>query len=288
MTIFASKATSSPAAAAPHRLGPCLGIPARRKAISMQITANTSGMLAGLAVASDRDGRDHCVVVVKGTFSVHQGGTSRLAEDQQAIVYADQHYGDPGSTSIQYECDFPPFKPRADVVVNGVAFSPNGSPVREMLVGLQVGPPGRSSGSQVTAFGTEVSLAYDRRIQCLLSRCHWSMSVPTAVLINPMESGGMISDLRNLVGVGFYIGTDPGRVLGRPLPNLEDARTAISSWSDRPPPTSFGVLARGWQPRVHTPARMTSSGSTSAFRSFRKILINSSSNQRRRVSSSPI
>src|SRR5580765_453673 len=100
----------------------------------MQITSNTTGMLAGLTVSTDRDGRDHCVVVVKGTFVVHQDGTVAPAEDQHALVYTDKHYGDPGRTSIQYECDFAPFKPSADVVVNGFAFSPTGSPVREMQV----------------------------------------------------------------------------------------------------------------------------------------------------------
>src|SRR5438876_9202702 len=106
----------------------------------MQITSNTTGMLAGLTVATDKDGRDHCVVVIKGTFGVAFDGETSLSEEQVPFTYADQHYGDPGKTSIKYECDFAPAKPLADVIVNGHAFSPAGRPVTDLLIGVQIGP----------------------------------------------------------------------------------------------------------------------------------------------------
>lgn len=208
-------------------------------------------MLAGLTVFTDKDGRDHCVVVVKGTFEVRQDGAVALAEEQQPLVYADKHYGDPGSTSIQYECDFAPFKPRADVIVNGFAFSPTGSPVREMVVGLQVGPVRKV----VKVFG-------DRFWDSGLTGLRPSDPKPfiKMPLIYERAYGGSDhsdpdpkhwgSELRNLVGVGFYVGADLGSVVGRPMPNLEDSRHPISAWSDRPAPASFGGLARGWQPRI--------------------------------------
>lgn len=40
---------------------------------TMQITANTSGMVAELAMAADKDARDHCVVAIKGTFDTTNG-----------------------------------------------------------------------------------------------------------------------------------------------------------------------------------------------------------------------
>ncbi|NOR24385.1 MAG: DUF2169 domain-containing protein, partial [Desulforhopalus sp.] len=64
----------------------------------MQITKNTIHMETGLTIAVDKDGRDHCVVVVKGTFEVGKEGNSTLAELQEPLVYADVHYGDPGTT----------------------------------------------------------------------------------------------------------------------------------------------------------------------------------------------
>ena len=106
----------------------------------MQINANSTGMEAGLTVATDKDGRDHCVVVVKGTFEVGRDGECRPAEKQEPLVFADVHRGDPGSTSLEYECEFALFKPRADVIINGTAVAPKGKPVQELTVALEVGP----------------------------------------------------------------------------------------------------------------------------------------------------
>src|SRR5262249_1187024 len=100
----------------------------------MQINTNTTGMEAGLTIATDKDGRDHCVVVVKGTFTIGPDGGVTPAEVQEPLVLADAHYGDPGTTSIQYECEFAMSKPRADVIVNGQAVAPKGKPVQELTV----------------------------------------------------------------------------------------------------------------------------------------------------------
>lgn len=218
----------------------------------MQITTNTTGMLAGLTVFTDKDGRDHCVVIVKGTFAIHPDGAVTLAEEQHPLVYADEHYGDPGSTSIQYECDFAPFKPRADVIINGFAISPNGKPVREMLVGLQIGPVRKI----IKVFG-------DRLWDSGLTGLRASEPKPFTKMPLKYENayGGTDqshddpkkwgSELRNLVGIGFYVGSGIGSVTGKPIPNLEDVNNPIGTWSDRPPPASFGGLARGWQPRIN-------------------------------------
>jgi len=146
-------------------------------------------MQAGLAVAMDKTGRDHCVVVVKGTFTVDNHGRPMLAEKQEPLVYADVHYGDPAATSIKYECDFARFKPNADVIVNGDAYSPTGEPVKEV--------------KEPKYHGTE---------------------------------------LRNPVGIGFRKNSNAKIIQGTPLPNLEHPRQRMRSWSDTPPPVSFGTL----------------------------------------------
>src|SRR5208283_338597 len=105
----------------------------------MQINTNTTGMEAGLTVATDKEGRDHCVVVVKGTFDVGDSGHPRPAEKQEPLVLTDLHHGDPASTSIKYECEFAMFKPRADVIVNGQAYAQKGKLVQEVTVALVIG-----------------------------------------------------------------------------------------------------------------------------------------------------
>ncbi len=48
----------------------------------MQITTNTTGMKAGISVATNKEGYDFCVVVVKGTFSIEKDGSLILSDEQ--------------------------------------------------------------------------------------------------------------------------------------------------------------------------------------------------------------
>jgi hypothetical protein len=104
----------------------------------MQISLNTTNMLADLSVATDKDARDHCVVVVKGTFETSPHGVMTLAQEQRPLVATDEHYGDPASSSLRYECDFALEKPLTDVVVVGKAISPSGQRVKQLAVRLEV------------------------------------------------------------------------------------------------------------------------------------------------------
>jgi len=217
----------------------------------MQITSNTTGLQAGLTVSTDKDGRDHCVVVVKGTFIIESDGKATAAEEQEPFVYADAHYGDPGTTSIKYECEFAPFKPRTDVLVNGHAYAPQGKPVKEMIVSLEIGRTKKDvrvvgdrkweggllglTPSSPTPF-VKMPLVYDR-----------AFGGSDHTHENPKKQG---TELRNPAGVGFHKNSDTKVIKGTPLPNLEDPRHPIRNWSDAPSPMGFGHLGRGWQARI--------------------------------------
>jgi hypothetical protein len=217
----------------------------------MQINTNTTGMAAGLTVFTDKDGRDHCVVVVKGTFLVDGDGRVVPAEIQEPLATCDEHHGDPGTTAIKYECEFAPFKPRADVIINGQAHAKNGDPVTETTVAVEIG-----------SMRKEVRVVGDR---------HWESGVfgfrptePTPFVTMPLTFerafGGSDNshpdpkhhgaELRNLVGVGFRKNPSVEAIEGSPLPNLEHPRHPMRGWGDMIPPVGFGVVGRGWQPRI--------------------------------------
>lgn len=217
----------------------------------MQINTNTTGMSAGLTVSTDKDGRDHCIVVVKGTFIVEGDGRLEPAEIQEPLVSCDEHYGDPATTGIKYECEYAPFKPRADVIINGQAHAKDGKPVTEMTVAVEIG-----------SMRKEVRVVGDRR---------WEAGVfgfrptePTSFVSMPLTFerafGGSDNshpdpkyhgaELRNLVGVGFRKNPAVEAVEGTPLPNLEHPRHPMRGWGDVIPPIGFGVVGRGWQPRI--------------------------------------
>jgi hypothetical protein len=72
----------------------------------MFISSNRTGFLAEVFTFLDKDAARHAIAVVKGTFDVGEDGVCRAAERQAPFVYADEHYGNPGSTSIRHEGDF--------------------------------------------------------------------------------------------------------------------------------------------------------------------------------------
>lgn len=217
----------------------------------MQISSNTTGMMAGLTVSTDKNGQDYCVVVVKGTFDVNDYGKLSLAKEQNEMVYVDAHYGDPAETSIEYECDFSPFKPFADVMVNGFAYSPTGQPVKELAVQLEVGPIRK----QLMVIG-------DR--QWDVSQIHTNTTPIKSFVKMPLvyekAFGGVDTahenhkhhgaELRNLVGTGYHKSTNISFVNGTSLPNVEYPGHLISKCSDKPPPAGFGALGRGWKPKI--------------------------------------
>ncbi len=217
----------------------------------MQINTNTTGMEAGLTVATDKDGRDHCVVVVKGTFDVGDDGQPKPGEKQEPLVLTDVHHGDPASTSIKYECEFALFKPRADVIVNGQVYAPKGKPVQELTVALEIGSTRK-----------EIRVVGDRRWERGILGFSASEPVPFLTMPlayerafggsdqthqNPKHHG---TELRNTIGVGFHKNPDPETIEGQPLPNLEHPRKPMRTWSDTPPPVGYGSVGRNWQPRL--------------------------------------
>lgn len=194
----------------------------------MQISRNTTGLLADLAVATDAHGADHCVVVVKGSFVAGPGGVASLAEQHAPFVYCDISTGEPGFSSTAWETDFCRYKPLTDVIVVGKAVAPGRVPATEVAVRLEV--QGRSKDAMV--FG-------ERRWVSAAGFARMSPPVPFVELPLCWERafGG---DVHNPVGVG----------LGDEIPNVEDPRALISSQRDRPRPRGFSWIGRSWQPRI--------------------------------------
>ncbi|KIG18999.1 putative exported protein [Enhygromyxa salina] len=191
----------------------------------MHIATNTTPLTVDLSVASDKDGREHCVVVAKASFLA--GVEPGLAPEQAPLVYADQLAGQPGSPSTDWETDFAPFKPLTDVIVRGKAIAPGRVPVAKLPVRLEV--EGRSKDAWV--FG-------ERRWVSVVGFTRMSDPVPFVEMPLSWEraSGGPY----NPVGVAA----------GEAVPNIEDPRQAIGAPGDRPPPRGFAWVGRGWQPRV--------------------------------------
>lgn len=63
----------------------------------------------------------------------------------------DRHDGDDPAASVLEESDFAPYKPACDVIVNAIAYAPQGKPVRQFEVGLSMAPAPPAHGEQQAA-----------------------------------------------------------------------------------------------------------------------------------------
>jgi hypothetical protein len=224
--------------------------------VSESTVANLANLTPFAAVnlhSIDKDGAELLVVCVAGRFEMPKPGRAvsdslRVAPKQVPPPVQDVFWGEPGQSSLRYETQSTYYRPGTDIYLNGHARPPDGRPVSEMRVRLQVGPCTKEivvigdrtwddgllgpSPSAPQAFDA-VPLVYERS---------FGGSLP--------EGGGRKAawEPRNLAGRGLY--RDASEAHGNPLPNLEDPKRRIRSWSDRPPPAGLGAVFRAWQPRV--------------------------------------
>ena len=77
------------------------------------------------------------VVLIKGTFEVDRG-EPRMAENQRAIRFADEPWGDPATTPPKYPCDACGYKAATDVVVVAKGYAPGGKAVTTFDVAVRV------------------------------------------------------------------------------------------------------------------------------------------------------
>src|SRR6266567_3282878 len=94
------------------------------------------------AIVQGKDDRNQPIfsVLSKRTYDVSPDGVVR-AETTRPLVKIDQYYdeGNPEWSTVKYEADLVSFKVATDVVLIGKAHSPNGKPVSQLDVTVEVG-----------------------------------------------------------------------------------------------------------------------------------------------------
>lgn len=214
---------------------------------------NATKMIAGYTMGMKPDGRQLLVVVVKGTFKIPDRPDlePQLAEKQTPLVMADTFSGEPGFSSTVHESEYPPFKPRCDVLLLGSAYAPGGKPASRVTVSLQVGllkksfdvvgkrtwQPGLLGPSATAAepftvlpFSYEVAFGGVDRASANESqhRCYGA----------------------NHVGVGYHPTALKAALQAKPLPNTEETGRPITDPNGKYRPMAFGPVGRAWEPRV--------------------------------------
>jgi hypothetical protein len=164
---------------------------------------------------------DHTLTVVaKATYTLLPA-ESPLAAEQDEITRSDGYWNYDASS------DLVPFKRRADVLLVGHAFAPNGKPVRSLVARLVVGLVDKA----IEVFGDR-SVGPDGALR-----------EPAPFVEMPLRweraAGG--PETSNPVGV---------RRDGRALPNLQPPGIHVTSARDVIPPIGFGPIAPTWPARA--------------------------------------
>jgi len=212
---------------------------------------NSTRMVAGYTVGIDANGREHLIVVIKGTFRIpgEPGGAVKLHEEQMPLVMSDEFHGAPGVSSPKYEIDFALRKQRCDILLNGTAYAPYGDATERVIVGLRVGGWSKSfavvgNRSWFSAGGvratspqpfTKMPISYDRAFGGVDQR-HEDPAKHAAFMANPS-------------GRGFHDHMVDEWLQGSPLPNTEELDNPVIEPVGKYRPMAFGVIGRHWEPR---------------------------------------
>jgi hypothetical protein len=221
-----------------------------RECIQLLQMSNHSPFETAFFVFPNQQGVDTLYVVIKATFDVVP--EPKVSEKQKPVVMGDEHWGEPGTSSIKYASEAHLEKPGTDVVLVGEAHAPHGKPVTELNVGLSVA--GRIGG--FTVFGDRywkggslVSWPSKPkpfvRMPLVYERAFGGMNTAMAE-----KNGKIYSEPRNPVGCGFKGKRSFEEIKKEPLPNLEDRGHHIFSPTNRSRPVGFGFIASSWEPRL--------------------------------------
>lgn len=176
-------------------------------------------------------------VVCKATYALAPG-ESTLAQEQEEINEADDHWNDDPNRSVRAPSDMMPMKARAEVMVVGHAFAPGGQSVRSLATRLIVGEVDKAIDVYCDRYFTlEGGTQEGQRFTRMPLRYERAAGGPGTW--NPV---GMRSDVRDAYG-------------RRALPNLQPAGTHVATPEDFVEPVGFGPIAANWPFRLDKAGR---------------------------------
>lgn len=212
----------------------------------MWTTLNRTPFAVGSTFVCERDGHTSWVVAVRAGFAFDSDGRLTRLREQPPVSRAPHFEGDPGSSSLRSDTDFPYTKLATDVIVHASACPPPGKLVSMLDVGFRLGPIKK----MLRVHGERTWLRGGFGV-LLPSRAQPFATMPIRY---ERTFGGSDKETGrswplNPVGRGYAEHTD--RLLTALVPNVEDPREPLEDSRHRPRKVAgLGALASHWQERL--------------------------------------
>ncbi len=209
----------------------------------MEIALGAKYLLAEVTGAVDKTGKEHLLIVVKGSWSFASGRVARPCH-AMALQYDDLFVGAAGLSAPLYESDFVLKKLRCDVLFNARAHAPNGEAVTELAAGFSIG----STQKMLRVVGSRVwQNGKPGAPQPFLDMpLHYGLAFGGEREIEPEQKIRECYE-SNPVGRGFS--SDGQALEGKWLPNLEAVDQRIDCSNLAWQAVALSAVARSWPPR---------------------------------------
>ncbi len=213
-------------------------------------------MQAEYTLGLDPDGREHVVVVVKGTYVLSVDNQefyrfAKPAKEQLPLTMADEYQGEPGFSSVVRESDFAPKKQKCDVLFNGCAYAPYGDPTRHVTVRIQVG----EMDKQFVVHGPRTWMNGFPGV--LPSTAEAFVKTPFSydtayggVSVHPDDPQKVMPYMQNPIGIGYDPYASASELTEKLMPNTEAIGDPVKSPKGHYTPQSFGPISRNFQNRM--------------------------------------
>jgi hypothetical protein len=199
---------------------------------------NRTPFAAESFVVPDLEGQEVLLVVMSAAFDAVPGGALQVAEAQSPIHAADEHRGDPATSSTVHESVIALHKPFVDVLVNAHVYAPAGRAVQQAPVRLTIGDIDKTllvTGDRRRRLGMASAARPFVRLPILWERAF----------------GGTAADgkaeLHNPIGVGFGGAKSQDPEVETEVPNVESLQQVRSGATV---PVGLGAVGRSWKPRI--------------------------------------
>jgi hypothetical protein len=204
---------------------------------------NRTPFTAQIAVLPDQAGIDTLFVIVKATVNLRPKLALAAAQIPPGMI--DEYYEDPANSSLRQISEMHIGKKGTDVLLVGCARAPRGERVEGQMVTMSV----VERSKQVLVMGDRTWLgdgtpSAPQPFEAI--PMVWERAFGGTDAENPEK---IYAEERNPIGVGFRGKRSAEQMTDQPVPNLEDPKAPLNSWSDRPAPSCFAPIAPAWLPR---------------------------------------